>query len=149
VTVGAGWERYANPRFAVGFSYPSPTPQGHEVERQEQHVRDHRGDMERVHLSSPTSGELYFELACFRGIAPEDEYANHRPYLEKRFGEDGVSELTETTLLDRPAWAYSIRWDAGERAVLLLPLAGDTYRIIRDPRSELNDDVLATLTVSE
>jgi hypothetical protein len=145
----AGWEQYANPRFAVEFSYPSPTPREHEVVRQEERAHDHRGDIERVHLSSPTSGELYFELARFRGIAPQDEYANHRPYLEKRFGKDGVSELTETTLLDRPAWAYGIRWGEGERAVLLLPLGGDTYRIIRDPRSALNDEVLATLTVCE
>ena len=141
------WERYANPRFAIEFSYPAVTPHGHSVERKEQHVQDERGDLERVHLSSPASGELYVEVARFRGIAPEDEYANHKPYLEQRFGAGAVSELSETTLVQRPAWAYDFRWADGERAVLLLPLGGDTYRIIYDPRSTLNDDVIATLTV--
>ena len=115
------------------------------MERQEQRVRDERGEMERVHLSSPESGELYFELACFREIAPQDEYASHRPFLEQRFGAGAVTELGATTLLERPAWAYGIRWDEGERAVVLLHLDGDTYRVISDPRSELNGEVLATL----
>jgi len=147
--VGRGdWERYANARFAVEFSYPAVTPRGQAVERQEQRVVDDRGEMERVHLRSPASGELYFELSCFRGITPQQEYANHRPSLEQRFGEGAVTELMETTLLDRPAWNYGIRWPEAERAVLLLPLGDDTYRIIRDPRSNLNDEVLGTLTLT-
>jgi hypothetical protein len=143
------WQRFTNPRFRLEFSYPSPTPQGHEVERKEQRVDDHRGDMERVHLSSPSSGELYFELARFAGITPQDEYANHRPYLEQRFGPGAVMELSETTLLNRPAWAYGIKSPETERAVLLLHLDGDSYRIIYDPRSALNDQVIATLAIVE
>ena len=143
------WQRFTHPRFRVEFSYPSPTPQGHEVERNEQRVQHHRGDMERVHLSSPTSGELYFELARFAGITPQDEYANHRPYLEQRFGSGAVTELNETTLLGWPAWTYGIQWPEAERAVLLLQLEADTYRVIYDPRSELNDQVVATLTIVE
>jgi hypothetical protein len=141
------WQRFSNPRFRVEFSYPDPTPQGQEVERREQHVHDDRGEMERVHLSSPASGELYVEVARFVAIAPQDEYEDHRPSLEHRFGEGSVTELRETTLLEQPAWTYAIRWPEAERAVLLLHLGGDTYRIIYDPRSELNDQVLATLSV--
>jgi hypothetical protein len=144
---GDDWQRFVNPRFAVEFSYPAVTPQGHEVERKEQRVEDDRGDMERVHLSSPASGELYLEVARFGGIAPQDEYANHRPFLERRFGRGSVTELAETTLLQRPAWTYGIRWPEAERTVLLLHLEPDTYRIIYDPRSELNEQVLATLAI--
>jgi hypothetical protein len=143
------WQRFSNPRLGVEFSYPDPTPTGHEVERKEQHVQDERGEMERVHLSSPASGELYVEVARFAEISPQEEYANHRPYLEQRFGEGAVTALTQTTLLERPAWTYRIRWAEGERSVLLLPLEGDTYRIIYDPRSELNEQVLATLAIAE
>jgi hypothetical protein len=131
----------------VEFSYPPVTPQGHAVEQAEERVHNHRGDMERVHLSSPKSGELYIEVARFRELAPQDEYRNHGEYLGQRFGPDSVSPLVETTLKGRPAWAYSFRWADGERAVLMLHLAGDTYRLIYDPRSELNDRVIATLTI--
>jgi hypothetical protein len=88
----------------------------------------------------------------FGARGPEDEYLEHRPRLEERFGTGSVSALTETTLLERPAWAYSFRWDEEgrpmERAVLMLQVAGETYRIIYDPRSPLNDRVIATLTVA-
>ena len=143
------WERFRNERFALEFSYPSPTPQGYEVEVTEERAHDHRGDMERVHLSSPESAELYFEVARFVGITPHDEYANHGSYLKKRFGAGSVSELTETTLLERPAWTYGLRWPGHDRSVILLPLSSDTYRIIYDPHSTLNDDVIATFEIVE
>ena len=125
------------------------TPLGQRVERNEQQ----RDNLERVHLSTPDRQELYVEVARFRGITPQDEYANHRPYLEQRFGADAVSELTQATVLDRPGSSYSIGWNEEgrpmERAVRLLQVGRDTFRIIYDPRSELNDQVIATLAVEE
>ena len=61
----------------------------YEVEVKEERAHDHRGEMERVHLSSPESAELYVEVARFVGITPQDEYANHGSYLKKRFGVEG------------------------------------------------------------
>ena len=145
----AGWERFTRPGFSVEFGYPAVTPQGHAAERVEEQAVDHRGDIERVHISSRDGGELYVEILRFRDLAPQDEYLEHRAYLERRFGADAVTELTETSLVGRPAWFYGFRWDEGERSVLSLEVASDTYRIIYDPRSELNAEVLATLTVTE
>jgi hypothetical protein len=145
----AGWQRFRRPGFRVEFSYPAVTPQGHGAERVEEQAVDHRGDIERVHISSREGGELYVEVVRFRELAPQDEYLRHRSYLERRVGADAVTELTETTLQGRPAWAYGFRWDEGERSVLSLQVASDTYRVIYDPRSELNAEVLATLTLTE
>jgi hypothetical protein len=145
----AGWQPFVHSGFRVALSYPEVTPQGHAVERTEERVEDHRGDMERVHLTSRDSRELYVEVARFRGLAPPDEYLSHKRYLEQRFGPDSVTALTETSLRGRTAWAYAFRWDEGERSVLLLQVARDTYRILYDPRSELNIQVVATLGVAE
>jgi hypothetical protein len=145
----AGWQRLTRPGFRVELSYPAVTPQGRAAERVEEQAVDHRGDIERVHISSGEGGDLYVELMRFRNLEPQDEYDGHRPYLERRFGADAVSDLTETSLLGRQAWAYDLRWDEGERSVLLLQVASDTYRVIYDPRSELNAEVLATLTLTE
>jgi hypothetical protein len=134
-------QQAALPGFRVDLSYPAITPQGHAVER--------AAHTDLVHLTSPGSRELYVELARFRGLAPEDEYARHRPYLEQRFGEGSVTELSETRVGDRPAWTYGFRWDDGERAVLLLQVDDDTYRVIHDPRSELNAEVVATFRVGD
>jgi hypothetical protein len=150
--VGLGhpdWQRFTRPGFRVQFSYPAETPQGHAVERNEEPFRGY----ERVHLSSPDSQELYLEVVRFHDLAPPDEYLHHRPYLEKRFGADSITALTETSLQGRPAWTYGFRWDDGERtierSVFLLQVARDTYRIIYDPRSRLNTQVIATLTIAE
>jgi hypothetical protein len=147
------WQRFTHPRFRVEFRYPDVTPRGRPVKRIEEQVDDHRGEMERVHISSPDRRELYFELARFGGITPKDEYANHKQYLEQRFGADSITALTETSLQDRPAWTYAFRWDGEEgpkeRAALLLQVGDDTYRVIYDPRSALNDQVIATLRIVE
>jgi hypothetical protein len=50
---------------------------------------------------------------------------------------------------DRHAWTYGFRWERGERVVLLLQVDDDTYRVIHDPRSELNAEVVATLRVGD
>ena len=133
----------AVPGFRVDLAYPPVTPQGHPAKREEVE----RAGAHGAHLTSPGSGELYVELVRFPGLTPDEEYARHKPYLEQRFGEDAVSVLTETRLDDRPAWGYGFRWEQGERAVLLLQLGDDTYRVIHDPRSPLNAQVLATLSV--
>jgi len=143
----AGWQRFKRPGFVVEFSYPRVTPQGHAVEQVEEHGQDHRGDIERLHLSSPKSGELYFEVARFRELAPKDDYLSHAKYLAQRFGPDSVSPLHETTIAGRQAWTYSISWPDHERSVVMLYLGGDTYRFIYDPGSELNHRVIATLTI--
>ncbi len=127
------------------FSYPAVTPLGHDVTRNDEPF----GDFPRVHLSSPESQELYVEVVRFTGLSPEDEYREHRRYLEQRFGADAVTALTETTLANQPAWTYAFRWPDGERAVFSLSVAGDTFRFIYDPRSELNAHVLATVVSSD
>lgn len=119
----ANWQRLRRPGFMVELSHPPVTPQGHAVEQVEERAQDHRGDIERVHLSSPESGELYFEVARFRGLTPNDEYLSHARYLARRFGSDSVGPLLETTIAGRQASTYSIRWPDHERSVVLSPSA--------------------------
>lgn len=144
------WERLERAGFRVELSYPAVTPQGRPVERADERIEAHpvAGDFERVHLSSSGSLELYVEVARFPGRSPQDEYREHQPSLAARFGSEAVAALAETTFRGRPAWRYSFRWEDGEREVLLLAVAGDTYRVIYDPRSELNRQVLETLVVT-
>ena len=141
----ADWQQFARPGFRVRFSYPAVGPEGRAVDRAE----DQRDGAVRVHLTTRDSQELYVEVIQFPDLAPREEYMRHRAYLEQRFGGDSTTELTDTSLGRWPAWAYSFRWDQGERAVLLLRVVRDTYRIIYDPRSTLNTQVIATITIVE
>lgn len=123
------------------------------MDRAEERIEDHRGHLERMHLTSRDSPELYIEIVRFREPAPQDEYLSHTSYLERRFGSDSVTGLTESSLGEWPAWAYAFRGDDGERSieryVLMVQVGRDTYRVIDDPRSELNTQVLATFAVVE
>jgi hypothetical protein len=107
---------------------------------------------ERIHLSSRDRRELYLEVVRFHDLTPEDEYVRHKPYLAQRFGAGSISSLTGASLQDWPAYRCRFGWTEEarpvERSVLLLVVAGETYRIIFDPRSELNARVIATLTTA-
>jgi hypothetical protein len=144
----ADWRRFTRGGFGVEFSYPAVTPQGQAVEQNDEPFRDYA----RVHLSSPDRQELYLEVVRFHELAPEDEYLSHRPFLEERFDADSITALTQTSLRGRPAWTYGFGWNEGDRAmersVLLLRVGRDTFRIIYDPRSDLNTEVIATLTIT-
>jgi hypothetical protein len=141
----SGWNRFARPGFLLEFCYPDPVADGRPVARDERPFSGYS----RVHLSSPDRSELYFEVVRFDDLTPQDEYRLHRPHLEQRFGADSISPLTEARLGDWPAFAYSFGWVEAERAmkrsVLLVEVRGESYRIIFDPRSELNTRVIATL----
>jgi hypothetical protein len=132
--VRKGWVRFSG--FGVEFEYPADGARRDEAPQ-------------RVHIQSPDRQELYFEVARFAGLTPEAEYERHKPYLEGRFGAHAVTELAETTHVGSPAWTYSFNWaEDGRpmaRTALLLQIGADTCRVIRDPRSALNDEVLATL----
>ena len=141
----ATWQQFAHPAFRLRFSYPTVTPQGRVVDRAD----DQRDDTVRVHLTARDSQELYVEVSHFPNLSPQQEYTRHRAYLEQRFGAGAITDLTEASLGRWPAWAYAFHWDQGERSVLLLPMDGDTYRIIYDPRSPLTTQVLATVAIVE
>jgi hypothetical protein len=145
------WVRLAPPGFRVELSYPAVTPQGQVVDRTDERIEGHpvAGDFERIHLTSPGSEELYVELARFPGRLPEDEYRLHVPSLRQRFGDDSVTALRQVRMGEHLGWAYDFRWDGGERSVLLVQVAGDTYRIVYDPRSTLNPQVVGTLAIAD
>ncbi len=143
------WENVTFDGSAVALMHPTVTPQGQTVERVEEQAQDHRGDIERVHLSSPDRHELYVEVVRFRELSPNDEYERHKPHLEHRFGAGAVTPLAETAFNGRQAWVYAFSWDDGERSVLSLQVDGDTYRVIWNPRSDLNNQVVATLAVPD
>jgi hypothetical protein len=141
----ADWQQFARSGFRVRFRYPVLTPRGRPVDCAE----EQRDDGVRVHLTSRDSRDVYVEVRQFLGLAPGDEYARHKGYLEQRFGAGATTELTATSLGRWPGWAYAFQWEQGERSVLLLPVLHDTYRIIYDPRSPLNMQVIATIALVE
>ena len=140
-----GWLEFSRPAFKLRFLYPAVTPRGRPVEiTEEQHDRAYR-----VHLTAREGGEIYLEFFRFPDLQSPEKYVRHRSYLAGRFGPEAVSELTEMSLREWPAWSYALRGNGMERVVLSLQVGRDTYRIITDPRARLNDDIIATVSIKE
>jgi hypothetical protein len=81
---------------------------------------------------------------------PDDEYQRHKAYLEKRLALDGfaIIELTDQMLGMLPACQYSFRWDDKQRVAILIQENEVTYRIIYDPRSPINAQILSTIELN-
>ena len=140
-----GWLEFSRPAFRLRFLYPAVTPQGRPVEITE----EERDGAHRVHLTAREGDEVYLEFVRFPDLQPPEEYARHRPYLVGRFGPEAVSELTQSSLRGWPAFTYAFRGPGLERAVLSFQVGRDTYRIISNPRVQLNDDIIATVSIEK
>ena len=137
------WQLFTDRRFELTFHYPATTPRGHAVEK----TAGQQDDVLRVHLVSRDSQELYFEVVKYPHLLPREEYEQHSAYLEQRFDDLAITELQETRLALQPAYEYAFAWGQGERAVLLIHKDQATYRVIYDPHSPLNSQVLSTIEV--
>ena len=137
------WQLFVDPRFQVKFKYPVTTPQGHIIEREE----SQSNDFTRVHLISPNSREVYFEVRRYHDMLPQEEYRRHREYLEKQFESHGFAStgLTERTLGVSTAYEYSFQWVKKRRVAILVLREQAIYRIIYDPNSAVNVQILSTI----
>ena len=135
------WQHFAEFGFALGFQYPQTTPQGHTVERSTS-----QGDNSvRVHFTSRDSHELYFELTKYTDLSPQVEYEHHKGSLEKKLNQFRISDLKEIRWLSQPAYEYSFQWQQGTRTVILIETDHAMYRILYDPYSPLNVQILSTV----
>ena len=94
---------------------------------------------------------MYFEVVYYPNLLAQEEYQQHKQYLEKRFelGDFTITGLNETRLGLHPAYEYAFKWGQKERAVILVQKDHAMYRIIYDPYSPLNLQVLSTIEFME
>lgn len=127
------------------FRYPAATPLGHVVQKNESSL----GDAFRVHLLSPESPEIYFEVTNYRMLSARQVYERHCQDLQARLDGVSITPLTACRWRARPASQYAFQWDQLRRTVLLIERKEGTLRILYDPRSSLNEQILSTLDWSE
>ena len=134
---------FSDPRFPLRFQYPTMTPRGHVVDVEESQSEESI----RVHLRSQGSDEVYFEVRQYRNLLPQEEYHRHKTYLEKQFEAEGfsITGLADGKLAGSPTLQYSFQWGEKRRAVILFQQDSVTYRIIYDPDSPTNTQILSTV----
>ena len=125
----------------LGFQYPETTPQGHFVEVTE----NQEENIVRAHFRSKDSHEVYFEITKYPNLSAQMEYERHKENLEKKPERVVVTDLKEIRCMVQTAYEYSLRWSRGSRIIRLIEIENVTYRILYDPKSHLNVQMLSTL----
>jgi hypothetical protein len=133
---------FADPRFELRFRYPARTPGGAPVEL------SHSAPEEpaRVHLKAAGGREVYFEVTRYSNVLATQHYAEMAQYTRRRRDELAVSDLEPTRCAGRPARRFRLYRGRLEREVILIECGESLYRLLYDPRSPLNADILASVT---
>jgi hypothetical protein len=96
-------------------------------------------------MLAPKSREVYFEVSKYSLVDAEEEYRQHIRSLSEQFQTVTTTELIETVFTSLPAVEYTFEWVSGIRTVILVERSDATYRILYDPRSALNRQILSTV----
>ena len=135
------WQLFRDAQFDLLFRYPRSATDGDPVER----VETQREGLFRVHVLSPASRDVYFEVSKYVAISAEEEYRRHQETLSEQSPELLISDLKETVCAFLPAYEYTFKWSEGTRTVILVERENATYRILFNPRYHLNFQILSTV----
>ena len=135
------WQEFKDFRFALRFKYPGLATNGEHVDR----VETQQDGMLRVHVLSPKSREVYFEISKYDLLNAESEYQRHKEILPKQFHPFAITELKETLCRSLPAYEYTFEWEQDTRTVILVERCDATYRILYNPRFPINLQILSTV----
>jgi len=134
------WQEFKDSRFALWFKYPSLATNGEHVDR----VETQQDGMLRVHVLSPKSREVYFEVSKYDLLNAESEYQRHKENLPKQFHPLTITELKKTLCRSLPAHEYTFEWEQCARTVILVERGDATCRILYNPRFPINLQILST-----
>ncbi len=138
-------QTFTDHRFALRCRYPAITPQGrpiiiHETERP---------GLLRAYLISQDSQEVYFEITRYAGISASELYRTHRQELEQRFAGLAITPLEPAELVSQAALKYAFVWEQGRRTAYLVETSQALYRLLYNPDSQLNEQILSTVEWSD
>jgi hypothetical protein len=135
------WLTFSDSKLAITFRYPETTPEGQPVRIEEKIVEA----SSRFHLRSADDREVYFEIGRYWQLSDGEVYRRFRQDIETRLAGLQVDEPSPTLVAGRPAARLAFRWAGKERVALFLEEPPGSYRVIYDPRSVVNREMLDTL----
>jgi len=136
-----GWQELIDHDVGVRVGHPSHTVSGAPI-RVARTVRPES----RLHLSSADQS-VYVELVRLPGMTLDIEYRLHRRRLERRFGPDSVSDVEPGTLSGYECAVYSFNTRELRRVVTSIAVGDDIVRVVVDPSSQLNNEIMARIAV--
>jgi hypothetical protein len=130
----------ANPQLPITLQYPDPTPLGYKV-----NVIEKTGDISyRIHLVSEGPSEIYFEVGKYLNLSISEAVNLFKNELIENISNVEISAVTTTIIASKPAYHLTVRWPSKERRVFFIEHEEKIYRIILDPLSDINEQILKT-----
>jgi hypothetical protein len=127
---------------------PDVTPSGQAVEI----LKGQREGMHRVHAHSPDECELYIEIVSYPTTIDHDvAVAEQKAFLSTRSSDSGIGETKRSEFHGFGATEFHFegtlqgRWKVRRFVFVDSPIR--TYRVIHDPRSDLNERTLESLVI--
>lgn len=137
----ADWLTYTHQDLTILLKYPNPTPLGNSVS-----INERSGPASfRVHFVSERSNEVYFEAGRYLDLPAKQALDDFLKDVTGRIENLEVGEVEEIRYANSPARRFSIRWPGKERVILFVERDDALYRIIHDPASLLNQQMLESV----
>jgi hypothetical protein len=132
---------FSNQKLPLTLEYPNPTPRGCRVTAREQ-----SNDIGyRVHFTSDGSGEIYFEVGQYANLSISTAMDLFKKEVSERIHGLEIGELEELMFDSYPAYRFTIRWPGTERVITFLQKEDMVYRLIYDPSSPINGQILESV----
>jgi len=132
------WITYSHQNLSVVLKYPNPTPLGNLV-----NINEQSGPSRcRAHFVSSGSDEVYFEVGRYVELPVTQAIDDFLIDVSGRFENLEISEVERITYKSFPAHRLSIRWPGKERVILFIEKEDALYRIVHDPTSMINRNML-------
>jgi hypothetical protein len=129
---GSGWQ----------FQIPEVTAKAQTIEI----TRDTHKGMIRVHAHTPDLYELYFEVVSYpERLDHQELIEKQKPFIEKKFTNVRFSEVNTSTFKKFQTAEFTFESDEKTRRFIYIKDATRSYRVILNPLSNLNVDVLNSL----
>ena len=109
-------------------------------------TRDTHKGMVKVHAHTPDLFELYFEVVSYPGkLDHQPLIEKQKPFIEQAFTNVSFSEINSSTLKGLPTTEFTFESEEKSRRFIYIEDASRSYRVIFNPLSDLNRDVLDSL----
>jgi hypothetical protein len=130
------WLRFSTPGLGLSFRYPGAAADGEPVEM----------DDFRAHFRTMDSAQVYFEVSRHTGVSAGELYRRETAAIRRANPDVRVSDAVSVSFAGCDAQQFTVTFPDKERIFTLIEREGRVYRVIYDPRSPVNHEIIGTVT---
>jgi len=130
------WLSFSVPGLGLSFRYPGVAADGERVEM----------DDFRAHFRTMDSAQVYFEISQHTGVSPNELYRREAAAIRRANPDARVSDAESVSFAGCAARRFTVTFPDKERVFTLIEREGRVYRVIYDPRSAVNEEIINTIS---